>query len=155
MKVNKDLRVKNGKIAYQQFIDKIKDIKLDKVNYPEMKKQVFKDEEPDDTLDEKFRIILNIQSQKIKDLMLIKRGNSDDPKENMFLDPITKKPRTNAELIGYILGKQPDNFNINQLLLDYIDSAFEDLDNYCQCIMYNFKILKKFINESYNKIFGK
>ena len=34
-------------------------------------------------------------------------------------------------------------------------AAFEDLDNYCQSIIYNYKILKKFIVNGYNKYFSK
>ena len=73
----------------------------------------------------------------------------------MLKHPITKKPRTNAELIGFKLGKKKDLDNLSEGQLDYIEDAFEDLNNYCQSIIYNYKILKKFIVNGYNKYFSK
>ena len=69
----------------------------------------------------------------------------------MLRHPITKKPRINAELIGFIVDKKPDNVDPSIGQLDYLYDAFEDLDNYCQSIMYNYKFLKKFIHDNYNK----
>ena len=40
------------------------------------------------------------------------------------------------------------------LNLEYIEDAFEDLDNYCQGIMCNYKTLKKFIMDGYHTHFG-
>ena len=64
-----------------------------------------------------------------------------------------RRPRTNAELIGFKLGKKPEDYNPSEGQLDYIEDAFEDLDNYCEGIMNNYKTLKKFIIDGYNKYF--
>ena len=64
-----------------------------------------------------------------------------------------RRPRTNAELIGFKLGKKPEDYNPSEGQLDYIEDAFEDLDNYCEGIMNNYKTLKKFIIDGYSKYF--
>ncbi len=155
LKVEEKIRFLNGFNALKQFNNRIENVKLPQINFSEIKRQYFEDEEPDDSLDEKLRNILYIQSQNIINLMLQKRGTENKPEENMLKHPITKKPRTNAELIGFKLGKKKDLDNLSEGQLDYIEDAFEDLDNYCKSIIYNYKILKKFIVNGYNKYFSK
>ena len=155
LKVDEKKRFLNGFNSLKQFKNRIEAVELKEKKLSEIKKKVFKDEEPDDILDEKFRIILNMQFQNIKNLMLKKRGIENSPEESMLKHPITKQPRTNAELIGFKLGKKPEDFDLLEGQLDYLDDAFEDLDNYCESIMYNYKILKKFITEGYFKYFKK
>ena len=155
LKVEEKIRFLNGFNALKQFNNRIENVKLPQINFSEIKRQYFEDEEPDDSLDEKLRNILYIQSQNIINLMLQKRGIEDKPEENMLKHPITKKPRTNAELIGFKLGKKKDLDNLSEGQLDYLEDAFEDLNNYCQSIIYNYKILKKFIVNGYNKYFSK
>ena len=64
-----------------------------------------------------------------------------------------RRPRTNAELIGFKLGKKPEDYDPSEGQLDYIEDAFEDLDNYCKGIMNNYKTLKRFIIDGYYKYF--
>ena len=151
LKVEEKTRILNGFNSLEQFENRIKAVELSQINFSETKRKVFKDEEPDDFIDEKLRYILNINSENIKNLMLEKRGIENKPEEIMLRHPITKKPRINAELIGFIVDKKPDNVDPSIGQLDYLDDAFEDLDNYCQSIMYNYKFLKKFIHDNYNK----
>ena len=74
----------------------------------------------------------------------------------MLRHPITKQPRTNAELIGFKLGKKPKDIDDqSEGQLDYLNDAFEDLDIYCQSIMYNYKNLKKIMIDGHNKYFVK
>ena len=155
LKVEEKTRILNGFNSLEQFENRIKAVELSQINFSETKRKVFKDEEPDDFIDEKLRYILNINSENIKNLMLEKRGIENKPEEIMLRHPITKKPRINAELIGFIVDKKPDNVDPSIGQLDYLDDAFKDLDNYCQCIMYNYKFLKKFIQDNYNKYLAK
>ena len=154
LKVEERKRIINGFNTLKQIKERIEAVKLEQMNLSKIQKKVFKDEESDDSLDEKLRNILYITSENIKYLMLQKRGVENKPEEYMLKDPITKEPRTNAELIGFKLIKDPKEFDTSKGQLDYLDDAFEDLDNYIQCIMYNYKIIKKFILESYNKYFN-
>ena len=118
LKVEEKIRFLNGFNALKQFNNRIEIVKLPQINFSENKRQYFKDEEPDDSLDEKLRNILYIQSQNIINLMLQKRGIEDKPEENMLTHPITKKPRTNAELIGFKLGKKKELDNLSEGQLD-------------------------------------
>jgi hypothetical protein len=155
LKVEEKIRFLNGFNALEQFKNRIKTVKLPQINVSENKKEWFEDEEPDDLLDEKLRNILYIQSENIKNLMNQKRGIENKPEENILKHPITKQSRTNAELIGFKLGKKPKEIDDpSEGQLDYLDDAFEDLDNYCKSIMYNYKILKKIITDGYNKYFA-
>ena len=97
--------------------------------------------------------ILFSKTNEIRSLMLEQRGTDDKPQEVMLRHPLTKLPRTNAELIGFKLGKKPEDYDPYEDQLDYIEDAFEDLDNYCKGIMNNYKTLKKFIIDGYNKYF--
>ena len=107
----------------------------------------------EDTDDFQLRGILKQKLSEIKSLMLEQRGTDDKPQEVMLRHPLTKLPRTNAELIGFKLGKKPEDYDPYEDQLDYIEDAFEDLDNYCKGIMNNYKTLKKFIIDGYNKYF--
>ena len=107
----------------------------------------------EDTDDFQLREILKQKSSEIRSLMLEQRGTDDKPQEVMLRHPLTKLPRTNAELIGFKLGKKPDDYDPYEDQLDYIEDAFEDLDNYCEGIMNNYKTLKKFIIDGYYKYF--
>ena len=89
----------------------------------------------------------------IKSLMLQQRGTVDKPEEVMLKHPVTGQPRNNAELIGLKLGRKPEDADPLEGPLDYLDDAFEDLDNYCQGVMCNYKALKKFITEGYYRYF--
>ena len=97
--------------------------------------------------------ILFSKTNEIRSLMLEQRGTDDKPQEVMLRHPLTKLPRTNAELIGFKLGKKPEDYNPSEGQLDYIEDAFEDLDNYCKGIMNNYKTLKRFIIDGYYKYF--
>jgi len=151
LKVEEKLRILNGFNALEQFKKIIETVELKQINNSEIKCKSSSDKEPDDSLDEKFRNILKISSENIKNLMLQKRGNKNDPEENILKDPLTNLPRTNAELIGFKIGKAPDNIGSSERIIDYLDNAFKDLDNYCQNIMYNYKTLKKYILNNYKK----
>ena len=151
LKVEEKTRIVNGFNSLQQFNKRIESAKIKQINFSEIKEKIFKEEEPDDDLDDKFRNILNVSLENIKNLMLKKRGIENNSEEIMLRDPKLNQPRTNAELIGFNLGKKKGDFDLLEGRLDYLDDAFEDLDNYCQSIMHNYKILKKFINDSYNK----
>lgn len=96
----------------------------------------------EDTDDFQLREILKQKSLEIKSLMLKQRNDL----------PILRN-RTNAELIGFKLGKKPGDYNPSEGQLDYIEDAFEDLDNYCKGIMNNYKTLKRFIIDGYYKYF--
>ena len=155
LKVEEKIRFLNGFNAFEQFKNRIETVKLPQIDFSKIKREYFDDEEPDDLLDEKLRNILYIQSENIKNLMNQKRGTENNQEENMLKHPITKQPRTNAELIGFKLGKKPKDIDDpSEGQLDYLDDAFEDLDNYCKSIMYNYKILKKIITDGYNKYFA-
>ncbi len=112
----------------------------------------------------------------IKSLMLQQRGTEDKPEEIMLrhptewievkidnhaTNPVQKtiikmqRPRTHAELIGFksetgFTGVKRPRPAEEPLDLEYIEDAFEDLDNYCQGIMCNYKTLKRFIIDGYN-----
>ena len=150
LKVEEKTRIVNGFNSLQQFNKRIESAKIKQINFSEIKEKIFKEEEPDDDLDDKFRNILNVSLENIKNLMLKKRGIENNSEEIMLRDPKLNQPRTNAELIGFNLGKKKGDFDLLEGRLDYLDDAFEDLDNYCQSIMHNYQILKKFINDSYN-----
>ena len=152
LKAEEKIRVLNGFNSLEKFKNRIKAVELNQIDISKIERKEFKDEEPDDLLDEKFRNILFIKSQDIKNLMLQKRGIENKPEEYMLKHPKTNKPRTNAELIGFKLEKtKEEDLNLLEGQLDNLDKAFEDLDNYCQSIMYNYKSLKKSIIEHYNK----
>ena len=152
LKAEEKIRVLNGFNSLEKFKNRIKSVELNQIDISKIERKEFKDEEPDDLLDEKFRNILFIKSQDIKNLMLQKRGIENKPEEYMLKHPKTNKPRTNAELIGFKLEKtKEEDLNLLEGQLDNLDKAFEDLDNYCQSIMYNYKYLKKIIIEHYNK----
>ena len=154
LKVEEKTRFLNGFNSIEQFKNRIENVKLPKIDFSEIKRDYFEDEEPDDLLDEKLRNILYIQSENVKNLMIQERGTENKQEENMLRHPITKQPRTNAELIGFKLGKKPKDIDDpSEGQLDYLNDAFEDLDNYCKSIMYNYKILKKIITDGYNKYF--
>lgn len=161
--------------ALQQFNTRIENAQLpERLGFPERVISQSLEGEVDDKFDTKLRDILALQSQHIKNLMLQQRGTDDKPEEAMLRYPIEwsdieidnhatnpiqktivriRKPRTNAELIGFKLGKKPENSDPNEKELSYLDNAFEDLDNYCQGIMCNYKALKKFITDGYHKYF--
>ena len=68
------------------------------------------------------------------------------------------RDRTHAELIGFksvtgFTGTKRQREPEQTLNLEYIEDAFEDLDNYCQGIMCNYKTLKKFIMDGYHMEF--
>ena len=152
LKAEEKIRILNGFNSLEKFKSRIKAVELNQIDISKIERKEFKDEEPDDLLDEKFRNILFIKSQDIKNLMLQKRGIESKPEENMLKHPKTNEPRTNAELIGFKLEKtKEEDLDLLEGQLDYLDKAFEDLDNYCQSIMYNYKSLKKSIIEYYNK----
>jgi len=150
LKVEEKKRILNGFNALEQFEKRIETVELKQINNSEIKIKSFLEEEPDDS-DEKLRNILEISSEKIKNLMLQKRGIENKPEESMLKAPLTNLPRTNAELIGFKMGKAQNNIGLSEGLLSYLDDAFEDLDNFCQSIMNNYKILKKYILNNYNK----
>ena len=152
LKAEEKIRILNGFNSLEKFKNRIKAVELNQIDISKIKRKEFEDEEPDDSLDEKFRNILFLKSQDIKNLMLQKRGIENKPEEYMLKHPKTKNPRTNAELIGFKLEKtKEEDLNLLEGQLDNLDKAFEDLDNYCQSIMYNYKSLKKSIIEHYNK----
>lgn len=144
VEVKRDLNEKLylGILALQQFNTRIENIYV-QLQQPE---SVISISPENDEIDGKFRSILVSQSQYIKSLMLQPRGTDDKPDEAMLKHPITKQPRTNAELIGFKsrgntprLVEEPINF-------EYIEDAFEDLDNYCEDIIFNYKEIKKLLN---------
>ena len=150
LKVGEKIRILNGFNALEQFKKRIETVKLDQINFSEIKKiSNLEEEEPDDSVDEKLRNILAISSETIKNLMLKKIGIENKPEESMLKDPLTNLPRTNAELLGFKKGKAPNNIGLSERIIDYLDDAFEDLDNYCQSIMYNYKTLKQYILNNY------
>ena len=151
LKVEEKLRILNGFNALEQFKKIIETVELKQINYSEIKCKSSSKEEPDDSLDEKLRNILKISSENIKNLMLQKTEINNNPEENILKDPLTNLPRTNAELIGFKIGKAPNNIGSSERILDYLDNTFEDLDNYCRSIMYNYKTLKKYILNNYKK----
>ena len=151
LKVKKKLRMLNGFNALEQFKKRIEAVELKQLKVNETEMETFSDEEPDDTLDKKLRNILKISSEKIKSLMLKKRGIENKPEESILKDPLTNEPRTNAELIGFKLKYDPKKIGLKERIIDYLDEAFKDLDNYCKCIMYNYKNLKKYILNNYKK----
>ena len=75
----------------------------------------------------------------------------------MLRHPTTGQPRTNAELIGFKSATAFSGAKLKEakehLDLEYIEDSFEDLDYYCQAIMYNYKSLKKFIMDGYRRYF--
>ena len=151
LKVGEKIRILNGFNALEQFKKRIETVKLDQINFSEIKKiSNLEEEEPDDSVDEKLRNILAISSETIKNLMLKKRGIENKPEESMLKDPLTNLPRTNAELLGFKKGKAPNNIGLSERIIDYLDDAFEDLDNYCQSIMHNYKTLKQYILNNYS-----
>ena len=64
-----------------------------------------------------------------------------------------RRPRTNAELIGFKSRNGTLRSSEESLDLEYIEDALEDLGNYCEGIMNNYKTLKKFIIDGYSKYF--
>ena len=64
-----------------------------------------------------------------------------------------RRSRTNAELIGFKSRNDIPRLQEESLNLEYIEDAFEDLDNYCKGIMNNYKTLKRFIIDGYYKYF--
>ena len=151
LRVEKKLRMLNGFNALEQFKKRIEAVELKQIKIIETEIESFLDEEPDDTLDKKLRNILKISSEKIKSLMLKKRGIENKPEESILKDPLKNEPRTNAELIGFKLGSARKDIGLTERIIDYLDDAFKDLDNYCKCIMYNYKILKNYILDNYKK----
>ena len=150
-KVEEKSRIVNGFNALEQFKKRIENVELKEINVTDMKKQNCLDKETDDSLDKKFINILKISKEKIKNLMLQEKGNVNKPEENMLKKPFKNVSRTNAELIGFKLGKAPDNIEISKERLNYLDDAFQDLDNYCKDIIYNYNNLKIYILNNYNK----
>ena len=150
-KVEEKSRIVNGFNALEQFKKRIENVELKEINVTDMKKQNCLDKETDDSLDKKFINILKISKEKIKNLMLQEKGNVNKPEENMLKKPFKNVSRTNAELIGIKLGKAPDNIEISKERLNYLDDAFQDLDNYCKDIIYNYNNLKIYILNNYNK----
>ena len=106
LEVEEKVRIINGFHALEKFNNRIKAVGLNQITNPEIKSKAIKDEEPEDSLDEKIRNILYIKSQDIKDLMLQKRGIENTPEEDMLKYPKTNEPRANAELIGFKLEKK-------------------------------------------------
>ena len=127
LKVEEKLRILNGFNALEQFKKIIETVELKQINNSEIKCKSSSDKEPDDSLDEKFRNILKISSENIKNLMLQKRGNKNDPEENILKDPLTNLPRTNAELIGFKIGKAPDNIGSSERIIDYLNH-YKDME---------------------------
>ncbi len=107
----------------------------------------------DDVDDFQLKQILNQKCIEIKSLMFQQRGIDDKPEETILKDPVTGKSRTNAELIGFKLGKSPKESDISDISEYYLDDALEELDNYCQNIICNYKTLKKYIINEYDKYF--
>ena len=139
---NETVRFLNAFQALQQFQSRL-----------DIARPVDNEEIGEDADDFQLREILKQKSLEIRSLMLEQRGTDDKPQEVMLRHPLTKQPRTNAELIGFKLGKKPEDYNPSEGQLDYIEDAFEDLGNYCEGIMNNYKTLKKFIIDGYSKYF--
>ena len=99
--------------------------------------------------------ILFSKTNEIRSLMLEQRGTDDKPQEVMLRHPLTKQPRTNAELIGFKFRNGKSRLPEESINLEYIEDAFEDLDNYCKGIINNYRTLKKFIIDGYNEYFNK
>lgn len=130
--------------ALQQFRSRIIQAKeIEPLDFPDLVvSQVLEGEEDDDKIDTKFRSILALQAQHIKNLML----------QHRYDLPILRN-RTHAELIGFKSRGNVPRPTEEPLNLEYIEDAFEDLDNYCQGIMCNYKTLKKFIADGYREYF--
>ena len=139
---NETVRFLNAFQALQQFQSRL-----------DIARPIDNEEIGEDIDDFQLREILKQKSSEIKSLMLEQRGTDDKPQEVMLRHPLTKLPRTNAELIGFKLGKKPEDYDPYEDQLDYIEDAFEDLDNYCKGIMNNYKTLKRFIIDGYYKYF--
>lgn len=108
-------------------------------NYKSTHEDLFKNNEEienkpinDETI---FKTLLNEQAQLVKNLMLQKRN-----------EPILNN-RTNAEVIGFSIDNEAED-NLPKL-----DRAFNDLDKYTNKILENYRILKKYITDSYEEDF--
>ena len=141
--------------ALQQFqsrLGNIDSVKIPILHYFGIDSRAFvlqKKEETDEFIfTEKDEFILGeILKQKaleIKSLMLQRRNDL----------PVLRN-RTNAELIGFKSRNGKSRLPEESLDLEYIEDAFEDLDNYCKGIMNNYRTLKKFIIDGYNEYFNK
>ena len=141
-KVKKDLNEKLyfGKLALQKFNDRITQT-WDKISLTTQKPLVIHHLESDDDIDTKFRGILTLQFQYIKNLMF---KNRDDL-------PILRN-RTNTELIGFRSRNNKPRQVEEPINLEYIEDAFEDLDNYCQDIICNYKEIKKLLNTNIEEL---
>ena len=82
-------------------------------------------------------------AQKIKLLMLQRRDDL----------PVLRN-RTNAELIGFKFRSNTPRPKEEGLNLEYIEDAFEDLDQYCDDILSNYKKLKMLLNTDMKDITG-
>ena len=104
----------------------------------------------DENLEVKLKHLLTTNAKYIKNLLLTKRNDL----------PVLRE-RTNAELIGFQSKTnficQPDlqittqNTNPN---IPYIEDQLNDMDTYCEGIIYNFHKIYEFIEENYQKYFG-
>ena len=60
--------------------------------------------------------------------------------------------RTNAELLGFRFRSKTQRLVEEPINLEYIEDAFEDLDNYCQDIMCNYKEIKKLLSTNIDEL---
>ena len=92
-----------------------------------------------------FKLMENLKhvALKIKLLMLQRRDDL----------PVLQN-RTNAELIGFKSRGNTPRPKEEGLNLEYIEDAFEDLDQYCNAILSNYKKLKMLLNTDMKDIIG-
>ena len=116
-------------------------------------------EKPNETILQK---LLEIEAESIKTLMNKERGESEDeailrhPTETIEVNGVQRlRNRTNAELIGFKTGEVPNDLVEPKERLQYLKTAFEDLDTYCDGVVQNYKTLKTFIEDGYNQYFDK
>lgn len=88
--------------------------------------------------------LLETEAEGIKKLMQVHRNDL----------PVLAN-RTNAELIGFKNGLAPEDIENERERLKYLDNAFKDLDVYCDNVVTNYRTLKVFIENGYNKYFDR
>lgn len=88
--------------------------------------------------------LLETEAEGIKKLMQVHRNDL----------PVLAN-RTNAELIGFKNGLAPEDIENERERLKYLDNAFKDLDVYCDNVVKNYRALKTFIENGYNKYFDR
>lgn len=82
----------------------------------------------------KLKSIFNCIINEINNLQSQKRGVENQPEEIILINPETWFPISNAKLLGFDIG------GIN------LEEAIEDLYNYANDIIYNFKFTQEYIN---------